>query len=230
MLAQANASSAEARAGWRKRVQQLVAEWRTEADAMRDSDAVPMRPERLCREISDALPPDGVLVADTGHAGMWTGEMAEFRHRDQRYIRCAGSLGWSFPGALGVKCALPGRPVVCFTGDGGFYYHIAELETAARYGINVVVVVNDNQSLNQEIGLVNQAYGGTQRGKADEIWRFRATDFAKVAEVFGCAGMRVEKPSDFRDALKTALGMRQPVVIDAVSDLKAMAKRGWAPQ
>ena len=229
MIEHAKAVSAGGREEWLKRVRQLEAEWRTDADTTRNSDAVPMRPERLCREISDALPPNGVLVADTGHAGMWTGEMIEFKHPGQRFIRCAGSLGWSFPGAMGAKCALPDRPVVCFTGDGGFYYHIAELETAARYGINVVVVVNDKQSLNQEIGLINQAYGGTQRGKADEMWRFTPTDFSKVAESFGCVGMRVEKPADFRSALNEALRMNRPVVIDAVSDVKAMAKRGWTP-
>ena len=62
--------------------------------------------------------PNGVLVSDTGHAGMWTGGMVDMTHAGQKYIRCAGSLGWGFPGSLGVKCALPDRPVVCFAGDG----------------------------------------------------------------------------------------------------------------
>jgi hypothetical protein len=65
-----------------------------------------------------------------------------------------------------VKCALPNRPVVCFTGDGGFYYHIAELETARRHNINAVIVVNNNSALNQEIRLNDAAYGGKQRGRA----------------------------------------------------------------
>ena len=104
---------------------------------LRNSDAAPMRPERICKEISDALPPDGVVVSDTGHAGIWTAGMIELHHPGQSYFRTAGSLGWGFPAALGVKCALPDRPVVCFTGDGGFYYHIAELETARRHNINL---------------------------------------------------------------------------------------------
>jgi len=78
----------------------------------------------------------------------------------QRYIRCAGSLGWALPGALGVKCALPERPVVCFAGDGAVSYHIAELETVARCGTNIVLVVNNNNALNQEIHLFDDAYGG----------------------------------------------------------------------
>ena len=140
------------------RVQQLVAEWRAKAEQMRKSDAVPMRPERICREITEALPADGVVVSDTGHAGMWTGQMMDITKPGQRYIRCEGSLGWGLPGAMGVKCALPDRPVVCFTGDGGLYYHLTELETAARHSINLVVLINNNSSLNQEIPLVKAAY------------------------------------------------------------------------
>jgi len=215
---------------WLARVQKLVAEWRAEVAPLRDSDAVPMRPERICREISAALPADGVVVSDTGHAGMWTGQLIEMTQPGQRYIRCAGSLGWGLPGAMGVKCAMPDRAVICFTGDGGLYYHLAELETAARNGINLVVVVNNNSSLNQEIPLVDAAYRGKKDARAGEIWRFqKVVDFAKVAELLGCAGIRVENPRDFKDALRRALGMNRPVVIDAVSDERALAPKAWVP-
>jgi len=219
----------EAAKAWTGRVQRLVAEWRAETAPFLNSDAVPMRPERICKEITETLPADGVLVSDTGHAGIWSGTMIELTQPGQRYIRCAGSLGWGLPGSLGVKCALPDRPVLCFTGDGGIYYHLAELETAARYGINVVVVVNNNSALNQEIPLVNLAYGGTQRGRADEMWRFRSVDFARVAESLGCAGFRVQKPGELRDLLPRAFGMGRPVVIDAVTDVNAFARKPWTP-
>jgi acetolactate synthase-1/2/3 large subunit len=214
---------------WVEHVEQLVAEWRAEADKFRTSDATPMRPERLAQEITDALPPDGVVVSDTGHSGIWTGTMIELNHANQRYYRCAGSMGWGFPASLGVKCALPDRPVLCWTGDGAFYYHIAELETAARYGINVVVVVNDNTALNQEIPLIDKAYGGKQRGRAEEMWRFADIDFAKVAESFGCVGIRAKTPAEVKDALGKAFGMKRPVVIDAVTDTYAFAARAWLP-
>ena len=87
--------------------------------------------------------------------------------------------------------------MVCFTGDGAFYYHIAELETAARLGINLIVVVNNNASYNQEIPLFDKAYGGTQRGKAREMWCFEPINFAKVAESFHCVGLRAETPGDW---------------------------------
>ena len=230
LIETAKRKSPEAAAAWTGRVRQLVSEWRRGAEVERNSEAVPMRPERVCREITEALPADGIVVADTGHAGMWSAQMIDFTHPGQRLIRCAGSLGWGFPGSLGVKCALPDRPVLCFTGDGGFYYYLAELETAARYGINVVVVVNNNSALNQELRLVDMAYGGKQRGRAGEIWRFGNVDFAKVAESLGCAGLRATGPAQLADALRSAFGMNRPVVIDAVTDIEALAPRAWLPR
>jgi thiamine pyrophosphate-dependent acetolactate synthase large subunit-like protein len=141
----------------------------------------------------------------------------------------AGSLGWSFPASLGVKCALPDTPVLCFTGDGGFYYHLAELETAARFGINAVILVNNNHSLNQETRLFDAAYGGQQRGRAHEMWQFHDTHFAQVAQAMGCFGVRVERPNDLQDALKQAFAANRPAVVEVLSDLNALASRPWTP-
>jgi acetolactate synthase I/II/III large subunit len=223
----APSGAGEGRSAWIKRVQGIVAEWRSDNTGTRNSDAVPIRPERICKEISNVLPPNGVVVSDTGHAGIWTARMIELNAADQRYYRTAGSLGWGLPGALGVKCALPDRPVVCFTGDGGLYYHIAELETAARHRINAVIVVNNNSALNQEIKLNDTAYGGKQRGRAEEMWRFPEVNFARIAENFGCAGIRVEHPGELGDALRQAISMDRPVVVDVVTDMYAIAPHPW---
>ena len=103
-------------------------------------------------------------MSDTGHAGIWTGTLVELRHPEQTYIHFAGSLGWGLPAAMGAKCAAPDRPVVCFTGDRGIWYHLAELETAVRCGIRTVTVVNNNHSLNQEQGGVERTCGGRTAG------------------------------------------------------------------
>jgi acetolactate synthase-1/2/3 large subunit len=225
MIDAAQPKSPEAAKAWLGRVHDIVARWRAENEPNRNSDAAPIRPERICKEISEMLPPDGVVVSDTGHAGIWTGTMIDFKYPTQRYFPCAGSLGWGFPGALGVKCALPDKPVLCFTGDGGFYYHIAELETARRYNINLVVVVNNNSGLNQEITLNKVNYAGRPLGNWKELWTFTDNNFAKIAEAFGCGGIRVERPGDIKDALKQAFAMNKPVVVDIVSDVDVLAKR-----
>jgi acetolactate synthase-1/2/3 large subunit len=226
----AQRKSPESAKAWTGRVRELVAEWRAAAEPMLASDALPMRPERICREIAQELPADGVIVSDTGHAGMWSGQMIDLTRPGQRYIRCEGSLGWGLPGAMGVKCALPDRPVVCFTGDGGLYYHLPELETAARHRINLVVVINDNGSLNQEIPLVKAAYKEKRGERSGEMWRFQKdADLAKVAQALGCAAFRVETPRELKELLPKAFAMKKPVVLDCISDEQALAPTAWIP-
>ena len=227
MIDAAGSVKSAGRAPWLAGVRALVQEWRESVAANVNSDAVPMRPERVCREISRALPEGGVLVCDTGHSGIWCGAMVDITRPRQRLIRCAGSLGWAFPAAIGVKCALADTPVVCFAGDGGFYYHLAELETAARYGINLVAIVNNNGALNQEIPHFDKAYGGDPDERGREMWGFTPVNFAKVAESLGCVGMRVEQPDGVAPALEKALKMNRPVVLDVVTDHRAFSPKTW---
>jgi acetolactate synthase-1/2/3 large subunit len=221
------ASPQPARDAWRKTYRKLVDDWRDQYAAFMRSDDVPIRPERICREIGQALPSNGVVVSDTGHSGMWTGQMLELNQRGQGYIRCAGSLGWAFPASIGVKLGAPSCPVVCFTGDGGMLYHLTELETAARYGIPVVVVVNDNHSLNQETRGVAAAYGADLPETSKDMWIFKEVDYVKAAESMGCAAVRVERPNDLAAALTQALASDRPTVIDAISDINALAPTAW---
>jgi len=209
-------------AAWVQHAQSRVASWRAEVEPQAQSDAIPIRPERLCREISEALPDDAVLVSDTGHASIWTATIVELTKPTQRYIRCMGTLGWALPGALGAKCALPDRPVVCFAGDGALCFHLAELETAARAGINVVVVVNNNSAFSQEKGLIAMIGEAGALGAAEEIYAFRPINFARIAQELGCLGLRVEKPGEIKRALAEAFAANRPVVVDVVTDIDAM--------
>jgi acetolactate synthase-1/2/3 large subunit len=220
-------------ASWVAHTQSLVKKWREDFSELLNSNHTPIRPERICQAISNTLPKDGVVVSDTGHSGMWTGAMLQLQHSTQSYIRCAGSMGWGFPGAMGVKCARPDQTVVCFTGDGAFYYHIAELETAARFNINLIVVVNNNGALNQEIPLWDSAYGSKEAASNAELkalWQFETINFAELAQSLGCVGIRVTDPNLLEETLKHAFTLGKPVVIDVVSDVQAFAKKAWTPK
>jgi acetolactate synthase-1/2/3 large subunit len=213
---------------WARRVQEARAAWLAEVADARRSDAAPIRVERLCAEIERALPHDAVLVADTGYSGIWTGTMIELGSTRQSYLRAAGSLGWSFPAALGAKCAAPERPVVCFCGDGAFYYHLPELETAVRRGIAIVVVVNNNSAFGQ--GLINvRRMQGNRPGNPDEIITFGPTDFAAIARAFGADAIRVERPAALGPALVQALSSRRLTVVDVVTDPIPRAPEAWMP-
>ncbi|HSL25249.1 MAG TPA: thiamine pyrophosphate-binding protein, partial [Acidimicrobiia bacterium] len=219
----ADPSSAISREPWVAEVGGIVSGWRGDWQHLTDSEEVPTRPERLCADLNRLVPDDAIVVADTGHAGMWMGGFYDVRSPAQSYLRSAGHLGWAFPASLGAKCASPDRPVVCFTGDSGFWYHIAEIETAVRFGINTVTVVNDNHSGNQSLRGFDRAYGGKQTEKAKELWVFTDVDFARLAEDIGAIGIRVEKPGEFAPAMERGLNAGRPVVIDVVTDMEAIA-------
>jgi acetolactate synthase-1/2/3 large subunit len=191
-------------------------------------EKAPVRVERLCAEITAALPADGIVVADTGYSGIWTGTMLDFNGAGQTYLRAAGSLGWAFPASLGAKCAAPDRTVLCFTGDGGFYYHLAELETARRCGIAAVIVVNNNSGFGQNLTGVRRI-AGNRPGRGEALVRFGPTDFTAVARSFGVRGIRVERPADLGAALREAIGAGEPVVLDVVTDLEPRAPEPWSP-
>src|SRR5487761_1624141 len=127
--------------GWLREVESIRAAWRAKYASVLTSDDVPTRPERICSELTRLAPDDAIIVVDTGHAGMWMGGFFDVRD-DQSYLRSCGHLGWAFPAAMGAKCAAPDRPTIVFTGDAGLWYHVAELETAVRWKINTVTVVN----------------------------------------------------------------------------------------
>ncbi|MDP3414391.1 thiamine pyrophosphate-binding protein [Falsiroseomonas sp.] len=207
--------------------QALMAEWRAAMAPRLASDAMAIDPARLAAEITRALPADGILVADTGYSGIWTGTLIDLAP-GQTYLRAAGSLGWAFPAALGAKCAAPARKVVCWSGDGALYYHLTELETAKRRGIAVVLVVNNNSGFGQ--GWPNYLkQAGNRPVAAEQVLRFGPTDFAALAGQFGLRGIRVERPGDLAAALAEAMAAEETVVVDVVTDIDCRAPEPWAP-
>ncbi|MGE0038098.1 MAG: thiamine pyrophosphate-binding protein [Xanthobacteraceae bacterium] len=223
MAALADRASAGKRQAWVEEVRTICKEWYAKYDPLLTSDAMPIRPERMCAEFTKHVPDNGIVVVDTGHAGMWMGGMYDLRTPSQSYMRSAGHLGWAFPAGLGAKCGAPDRPVITFTGDAGFWYHIAEIETAARWKINAVTVVNNNASGNQSKRGFDRVYGGTQTERAKEMWHFSKVNFARIAEDMGAVGIRVEKPGELGPAIEQALKANRPVVIDVVTEIDALA-------
>jgi acetolactate synthase-1/2/3 large subunit len=223
MLKHADRASAAKRKPWIAQVQSVCKEWREKYKSLLESDAMPINPARICHELSQHVPDDAIVVVDTGHAGMWMGGLFDLRSNKQSYMRSAGHLGWAFSAGLGAKCACPDRPVVTFTGDAGFWYHIGEIETAVRWGINSVTVVNNNGGGNQSKRGFDRVYGGEEPNKSRELWTYGKTNFARIAEDIGALGIRVEKPGDLPAALRQAIAANRPAIIDVATDIEALA-------
>jgi acetolactate synthase-1/2/3 large subunit len=220
----------KAETAWSRHAAELVRAWRAELEPAISSDDLPIRPERLCREISLSLPEDAILVSCTGNSAIWSGTLVDLTKPNQRYIRAAGgSLGWAFPASLGVKCGCPDRPVICFTGDGGLYYHLSELETAARWGISTVVVVNNNGGYGQCLRGIRNAYGDLD-GHKEDLFRFQDVNLAKLARTLGCEGTRVEHPAHIAPAITEAIQMNRPALVEVMTDINCLSPIPWKPQ
>ncbi len=207
-------------AEWAARAKAAVDSWRAELAPLRNADQQPMRTERLCREVQSVLPDNAILVSDTGFSAIWSAAMIEFSHPGQRYLRAAGgSLGWAYPAALGVKCACPGQPVICFTGDGAFWYHIAEMETAVRHGIGTVTVLNNNGGFGQCLKGIRAAYAD-RPGRKEDLYKFSSVNFSNIAREMGCHAVRVENPADVGPAVKAAMQAGKPALVEVLTDIE----------
>jgi len=155
----------------------------------------------LLPEIREALPGDGILSVDVHAIGY--SSFFEFPMNQPRTFLnpcVAVALGYAFPAALGAKVAHPDKPVVCFSGDGGFMMGVPEMATAMMYGINVVtVLVND--------GGLSSIKGSQQRDCGGRIidTDLLNPDFVQLAKSFGAYATRVEDPADFKSTLQEAL-------------------------
>jgi len=123
------------------------------------------------------------------------------------------TMGYALPAAIAAALAAPRAPVVAFTGDGGLGMTLAEVETAVRLGLRVIVVVFNDAALSL-IQIKQQPNG--QGG--EEAVRYRRTDFAAAAVAMGAAGAAVGTERDLAAALADALRRPGPTVIDASVD------------
>lgn len=214
-----NAISKKSRTEWREEVAGYVSETSKKQDHIASNNSVPIQTARLCKDLNSVIPDNAIIVADTGWSATWASTMFRLKP-SQMFMRAAGSLGWSYPASLGAKCGAPERPVICFCGDGGFYYHMTEMETASRYGINTVTVINNNSRLNQCIPYVQEAYTNTDDNFNDyrENVTFQKNSFASIAESFGIKGIRVEKPEEIIPTIEMGLKLKEPVIIEVITD------------
>jgi acetolactate synthase-1/2/3 large subunit len=173
-----------------------------------------LRPEIVAQAIDALTDEDTILVADASYATLWTTYYMTAKRPGQRFLTPRGlaGLGWGYPMALGAKVAEPGSTVVCLTGDGGFGHVWAELETAVRERLAVVVV------------LLNNAILGYQRhaelvqfGDYTSAVDFVAVDHTKVAEAVGAHAVRVTTRGELDEALTVALQSGEVTLIEVVT-------------
>ncbi|MDH5620863.1 MAG: acetolactate synthase catalytic subunit [Gammaproteobacteria bacterium] len=183
--------------------------------AVEQSDASPIRPERLAADIRKVLTPETVVVTDASYATLWMACYTSSLKAGMRYITPRGlaGLGWGLPLAIGAKVARPDSPVLCMVGDGGFAHVWSELETAARRKTPIVITVLNNSCLGYQKDAEDVKFG-----RHSTACYFTPVDHAAIARATGCRGVRIEQPGDYLPALREALASNVTTVLDVITD------------
>jgi len=165
--------------------------------------------------IRDVLPDDGILCDEMTQTGYVSWFGFPF-HAPRTMITSgfSGTLGAGFPTALGVKVAMPDKPVVALTGDGGFLFGGAELATAVQHGINLTTVLFNNSSYGNVLRDQRRLFQGRESGSS-----LRNPDFQTYARAFGVPSWRVTDAGGLRDALSEALKTNAPTLIEVMTDI-----------
>lgn len=185
-----------------------------------------LAPQYVIQRIGELTGPEGIYAAGVGQHQMWAAQFIKYE-RPNAWLNSggAGTMGYSVPAAMGAKVAEPDRVVWSIDGDGCFQMTNQELATCAINKIPIKVAVINNSSL----GMVRQwqtlfydgRYSNTDLNTGHDT--IRIPDFLKLADAYGCLGIRVTKAEEVDAAIKLALETNdRPVVIDFVVSADAM--------
>jgi len=183
---------------------------------------VPLQPQAIARELRRALPPEAIVTVDGGNFAKHIRRHFEIDATDTfHYPDDFGSVGSSFPMALGVKAAHPDKPVVCLNGDGAFLLNCQELETAVREKLNILVVVFNDYGFGNV-----RAY---QNAKFNQRYMCNHSNppFDKMARLFGAEGVKVTHMDDLAAAVQRGLQSDGPFVIDVMMSGEELGKPGF---
>jgi len=178
----------------------------------------PIQPNSLFKQLRQVLPKNSAITLDAGTLCLQATDALEYYDPPSLFTPLDfGLVGFSFACGLGVKVAKPNKKVISLMGDGGFGMTISELSTAVEYGINTITIVMNNKSWGAEKAYQKDFYGKRYLG-AD----IASPPFDKIAELYGARGLKVKKVSEINQAVREALKINKPVVIDVDVDPKAL--------
>jgi benzoylformate decarboxylase len=200
-----------------------LARFHAMADAV--ADRHPIHPMALMQTIGGLLPPEAVVIDETVSSGVGVRRFLKSDDAQSFFGLRGGGIGWGLPAAIGVKLALPDRPVVALLGDGSALYTIQGLWTAARERLNMVFVIINNYSyriLKQRTNAMKALAAQADTYVGMDLDRPRV-DFLSVARGFGLTAHKADTLSDFGDLLQQALAAEGPTLIDVEVD------RSWKP-
>ncbi len=186
------------------------------ADPLYDSDAVPIMPPRLFKELHRVINADALITCDAGENRLFMTHFFQTKGPGTLLMPGIGAMGYAVPAALAGKLVHPERQVIAVTGDGGFSMALNGIMTARDENIPIVVVILNNSAL----GWVKHGQGNRTINSS-----FAEMNFADIAKSIGVNGIRVEQPSAIAGAVEEALTSGSPTVVDVVTAFDGLSFR-----
>ena len=202
-----------------------IPEQRAQCQRRLDFDQVPIKPQRIFKEINEFFDEDTIFVTCIGLNQIWSSQFQRvFKPRHYLLPGGAGPLGWDLPAAIGAKVAHPDKTVVNIVGDYGMGFCGEEMAMAVMYQVPIIVIVINNGYLSlirqQEKYVYNMNY------EVNTWYGEGLVDFVKFAEAYGAYGQRVELPEEIRPALQRAIDANCPSIIEVIVDRETDASMG----
>lgn len=178
-----------------------------------ESDAFPIKPQRIVHDLREVMPRDGILALDNGMYKLWISRNYPAYEQNTVLLDNAfATMGAGLPVGMAAKLINPDKKVVTIAGDGGFMMNVAELETAVRLGIDLVIVILNDSGF----GMIR--WKQEDMGFEDFGLSFKNPDFIKLAESFGVKGYRIKSADEFKKTLRQALDTPGIHLIDTPID------------
>ncbi len=176
-----------------------------------ESDDAEIKPQRLIEAIYEATGGDAIITTDVGQHQMWAAQYYHYK-RPRQWISSGGlgTMGFGLPAAMGAAVGCPDQTVVCVTGDGSIQMNAQELATCAQEGIPVKVIIANNGYL----GMVRQWQELFWEKRYSSVDMGQFPDFVKLAEAYGCTGVRLVSKDTLVDDIRAAIATPGPVVVD----------------
>jgi acetolactate synthase-1/2/3 large subunit len=222
MAASRIAGARDSTGAWLGRLRRGREVWHEYQSRLAESDAVPLRPERLMRALSRALPENAIIASDVGVHHNWIIQLFQ-AVRPRQLIHSWGfaAMGFATSGILGAKLAAPDRPCVAVVGDGSFLMTPHALATAVEYDIPVVWLVWNNYGYCSIRDIQHGMFGGRELVtgfQTDRDGQLYSPDFAMLAKSFGVASHTVTRADEVEDVLSAAIAANRPYLIEVPVD------------
>ena len=197
-------------AAWRDEVRKAIAYRPAAWDRALSTESGKLHPVEACRPLQRLLDrhPDSVVVCDGGEFGQWAQACLGAPHRVINGV--AGSIGSALPFALAARLAKPEAPVVALLGDGTFGFHMAEIDTALRYGLPFVAVVGNDARWNAEYQIQLRRFGADRLTGCE----LRPLRYDLLTAAFGGHGEHVTYAGELAAAVERAHGSGLPACVD----------------